>query len=67
MLADGVDDETWLYRLRRGEYSHWFREVIKDADLAAEAGGIERMTDAPASATRALIRVAIEKRYTAPA
>ena len=67
MLADGVDDETWLYHLQRGEYSHWLREVIKDADLAAEAGGIERMTDAPASATRALIRVAIEKRYTAPA
>jgi len=67
MLADGVDDETWLYHLRHGEYSHWFREVIKDADLAAEAGSIERMTDAPASETRALIRVAIEKRYTAPA
>ena len=67
MLADGVDNETWLYHLRRGEYSHWFREVIQDADLAVEAGGIEGMTDTPASETRALIRVAIEKRYTAPA
>jgi HAD superfamily hydrolase (TIGR01484 family) len=66
-LADGVDDETWLYHLRRGEYSHWFREVIKDADLAAETEGIERMPDAPAGETRALIRGAIEKRYTAPA
>jgi hypothetical protein len=67
MLADGMDDETWLYHLQRGEYSHWLREMIKDADLAAEAGSIERMPDAPASETRALIRVAIEKRYTAPA
>jgi hypothetical protein len=66
-LADGVDDETWLYHLRRGEYSHWFCEVIKDADLAAETEGIERMPDAPAGETRALIRGAIEKRYTAPA
>jgi len=67
MLADGVDDETWLYHLQRGEYSHWLREVIKDAGLAAEAGGIEKMPDVPAGETRALIRVAIEKRYTAPA
>ncbi len=67
MLADGVDDETWFCHLRRGEYSRWLREVIKDADLAAEAGGIERMPDVPAGETRALIRGAIEKRYTAPA
>jgi hypothetical protein len=66
-LAEGVDDETWLYHLRRGEYSQWFREVIKDEDLAAEAGGIEERSDPPASETRALIRAAIEQRYTAPA
>src|SRR5204863_357016 len=23
-LAGGVDDETWLYHLRRGDYSRWF-------------------------------------------
>ena len=66
-MADGVDDETWLYHLRRGEYSQWFREVIKDADLAAEAGGIEERSDIPASETRTLISAAIEQRYTAPA
>ena len=66
-MAAGVDDETWLYHLRRGEYSQWFREVIKDADLAAEAGGIEERSDIPASETRALISAAIEQRYTAPA
>jgi HAD superfamily hydrolase (TIGR01484 family) len=66
-LAEGVDDETWLYHLRRGEYSRWFREVIKDTDLAAEAEPIERMADATARDTRALIRAAIDKRYTAPA
>jgi hypothetical protein len=66
-LAEGVDDETWLYHLQRGEYSHWFREVIKDEDLAAEARGIEQRADMPARETRALVRAAIEQRYTAPA
>jgi haloacid dehalogenase-like hydrolase len=66
-LAEGVDEETWLYHMRRGEYSRWFREVIKDADLAAETEPIERLADASARDTRALIRAAIDKRYTAPA
>jgi HAD superfamily hydrolase (TIGR01484 family) len=66
-LAEGVDDETWLYHLQRGEYAHWFREVIKDEDLAAEARGIEQRADMPARETRALVRAAIEQRYTAPA
>jgi hypothetical protein len=66
-LAEGVDEDTWLYHLRRGEYSRWFREVIKDMDLAAEAEPIERMADASARDTRALIRAAIDQRYTAPA
>ena len=29
-LARGVDDETWLYHLREGGYSGWFRDFIKD-------------------------------------
>jgi hypothetical protein len=62
-----VDDDTWLYHLWRGEYSRWFREVIKDTDLAVEAELVERMTEASARDTRDLIRAAIDKRYTAPA
>src|SRR5262245_36433512 len=33
-LADGVDDETWLYHLRSGDFSNWFRSTIKDNELA---------------------------------
>src|SRR5262249_60220279 len=40
-LADGVDDDTWLHHLRRGEYSRWFRDSIKDGELADEAAGAE--------------------------
>src|SRR5207244_11492165 len=24
-IADGVDEETWLYHLRHGDYSDWFK------------------------------------------
>jgi HAD superfamily hydrolase (TIGR01484 family) len=66
-VADGVDDETWLFHLRCGGYSRWFREAIKDPELATEAERIEADRDAGASESRARIRAAIEKRYTAAA
>ena len=32
-IAEGIDDETWLFHLRRGDYSRWFRSAMKDAYL----------------------------------
>jgi HAD superfamily hydrolase (TIGR01484 family) len=70
-MAEGVDDETWLFHLRRGDYSIWFKGVIKDNDLAAAAREVESngnaSTEKTASESRAHIRAAIESRYTAPA
>jgi hydroxymethylpyrimidine pyrophosphatase-like HAD family hydrolase len=66
-LAEGVDDETWQHHLRQGDYSRWFREAIKDPDLAAEAERIEQGQRDSAEASRAAIKAAIEERYTAPA
>jgi hypothetical protein len=66
-VADGVDDDTWLYHLRRGDYSRWFREAIKDAGLADEAGDVERDEGAAPEDSRGRIHAAIESRYTAPA
>ena len=40
-IADGLDDETWEYHLRRGDYSQWFKECIKDESLADEAMQVE--------------------------
>ncbi|MBB5754462.1 HAD family hydrolase [Prosthecomicrobium pneumaticum] len=64
-MAEGVDDATWLYHLGRGDYSRWFRDIIKDDALAGEAEAIETERDALAS--RQAVRAMIERRYTAPA
>ncbi len=63
-LGDGVDDATWLHHLRRGDYSRWFRDVMRDEELAAEASSVERDTHLDTQATRAAIHAAVEQRYT---
>jgi hypothetical protein len=65
-LAEGIDDATWLYHLHRGDYSRWFRDIIKDEDLAAEAVRIENLTEVSPQESRRLLKAAIEQRYTAP-
>jgi len=65
-IADGVDDATWDFHLRRHDISGWFREVIKDDALADEAAAVEDADLSPAD-SRARVRQAIERRYTAPA
>ena len=66
-IAEGLDDETWLFHLRRGDYSRWFREAIKDEDLAREAAAVEADESLTPSESRARLRETIEARYTAPA
>jgi hypothetical protein len=65
-VGRGVDDETWLYHLRRGDYSAWFREAIKDDQLAEEAERIEGDLPEDAPTSRDRIRKAIDARYTLP-
>jgi haloacid dehalogenase-like hydrolase/uncharacterized protein DUF87 len=65
-LAEGVDDETWLHHLHIQDYSRWFREAIKDEDLASEAAGVERQPGLTPGQSRELIKAAIERRYTMP-
>jgi hypothetical protein len=66
-LAKGVDDETWLYHLRGGHYSQWFRESVKDQSVGEEINKIERDGNANAAESRARIIEIIEKNYTEPA
>jgi HAD superfamily hydrolase (TIGR01484 family) len=66
-IGEGVDDGTWLHHLRAGEYSRWFRDAIKDDDLAAEAAAIEADRSLSARESRRRIKEIVERRYTAPA
>jgi hypothetical protein len=63
-LLEGVDDDTWLYHLRRGEYSQWLRDNIKDAELADAVARIEQQRDPSAAESRAKIKEQIEQRFT---
>jgi hypothetical protein len=65
-IADGVDEGTWEYHLRHGEYSAWFREAIKDDKLAETVRQIEGRKNLSPAQSRAAIRAAIEQRYTLP-
>jgi hydroxymethylpyrimidine pyrophosphatase-like HAD family hydrolase len=63
-LADGLDDETWEFHLQRGDYAKWFREALKDDDLARE---IDELDDSlPPRQTREIVKDKIKERYTAP-
>ncbi|HBE30525.1 MAG TPA: phosphoglycolate phosphatase [Cyanobacteria bacterium UBA11368] len=66
-IAEGVDDETWLFHLQQHDYSRWFRDAIKDEGLADEAEQIEKRAYLSAGESRDLIKEAIERRYTLPA
>ena len=66
-LAEGVDDATWLHHLEAGEYSRWFRDAVKDKELAAEAEAVEREPALTPKDSRRLIKDIIERKYTAPA
>ena len=60
-MAEGVDEETWLHHLKKHDYSSWFRDAIKDDELAEEASQIEK---ARPKESRARIREAVERRYS---
>jgi hypothetical protein len=66
-IAAGVDDRTWLHHLRAGHYSAWIRDAIKDEDLADEFAAVEHDHGLSATDSRALIKEAVDRRYTGPA
>jgi trehalose-6-phosphatase len=66
-IAEGIDEETWLYHLHRGDYSNWFRHAVRDGFLADEAERIERRADLAPWQTRQMIAEVIHARYTLPA
>jgi hydroxymethylpyrimidine pyrophosphatase-like HAD family hydrolase len=65
-IAEGVDDESWEFHLRRGDYSRWLQESVKDEELAGKIAEVEKGALDPQE-SRSAIKAEIEKRYTAPA
>ncbi|MDX2108133.1 MAG: HAD hydrolase family protein [Candidatus Melainabacteria bacterium] len=65
-LAEGVDDDTWTYHLRRNEYSKWFGTYVKDDTLAEIAREVEDAKGLDPKESRKRIQKAIEERYSAP-
>ena len=65
-IAEGIDEETWLFHLHNGDYSTWFREAVKDPYLADQTERIEHRRDLQPAETRGLIVSFIEGRYTLP-
>ena len=63
-LAEGVDDGTWMHHLRRGDYSKWFEQVIKDNELAEAATKIEQDRSQTPAQSKKGIKEAVEGRYT---
>ncbi len=62
-LAEGVDDNTWLFHLRNGDYGRWFRDVMHDQDLAARADGLQRAEHVSAQESRQKLFELIRQRY----
>jgi len=65
-LADGVDDETWMFHLGQGDYSKWLGKIIKDDSLGKSAAEIEQKTELDPKSSRQRFRELIERTYTLP-
>ncbi|ESY74879.1 HAD-IIB family hydrolase [Mesorhizobium sp. M0051] len=66
-MAEGIDDKTWEFHLRAGDYSKWFRQQIRDKDLARETAEAEKDETLSAEQSRKRVLDAVRRRYTAPA
>lgn len=64
-MGQGVDDETWMFHLRKHDYSTWLRNSVKDEELSSEARMIEE-NGYSAYTTRMELFKAILDRYTLP-
>lgn len=64
-LSQGVDDDTWMYHLKRNDYSSWVRDSVNDEMLAEQIKKIETSKQDPVL-SRAGIAKLIQLHYTGP-
>jgi len=60
-LAEGVDEATWAHHLKRGDYSAWMLNQIKDGELADEVAAVEH--DSAATDSRPRVLELVRSRY----
>lgn len=65
-LSRRLNDATWESHLRHNDYSAWFRDVIRDEELAQQTRKIEDDRQLVPSDSRAKISNMILSRYAEP-
>ncbi|SHN74414.1 HAD-IIB family hydrolase [Cryptosporangium aurantiacum] len=63
-IGQGVDEDTWLYHLRRGDYSKWISGTLDDDELATEIETVEKDESLDAAASRDRVRDLVTAKYT---
>lgn len=63
-IGRGIDEETWLFHLRRNDYSRWIRDSVKDKELAEVVRQVEDQGNLARPDTRTRICDAIEAKYS---
>lgn len=66
-ISEQIDDPLWERHLRAGDYSAWFRYVIRDDVLAQQTADIEKDLTLDPQESRRRVRQAICNRYNIPA
>jgi hypothetical protein len=61
-IAEGLDEDTWSWHLRRHDYTAWFRHTIHDEELAQVAEAAET-GKTPADSRRQILTF-INSKYT---
>ena len=62
-IAEGIDDDTWMFHLKNKEYSSWIRNSVGDDELAELIQEEEERNDDPVSSKRAILQY-IDEKYT---
>jgi hypothetical protein len=64
-MAAGVDDDTWMFHLKKHDYSTWIRHFVNDNALAEQVQRVENAEKDPVLSRNAITKL-IQLHYTGP-